>query len=116
VSFSQAANAVSPPRRPVRCDHVVVRDCDVAQAAELVRALDDQLHKMTTRLAQVKHHCVTCRNGRACETRLEAAALRRDIQEAQSLISRLQRRYLNGDGRRTRDSQLSGNSAGSRHW
>jgi hypothetical protein len=31
--------------------------------------------------------------------RLEAAALRRDIQEAQFLIDRLQRRYLNGDER-----------------
>jgi hypothetical protein len=31
--------------------------------------------------------------------RLEAAALRRDIQEAQFLIGRLQRRYLSGDER-----------------
>jgi hypothetical protein len=31
--------------------------------------------------------------------RLEAAALRRDITEAQILIDRLQRRYPNSDGR-----------------
>ena len=31
--------------------------------------------------------------------RMEASALRRDIQEAQFLIDRLQRRYMNGDER-----------------
>ena len=36
-------------------------------------------------------------NGRARAMRLEAAALRRDMQEAQVLIDRLQRRYLSGD-------------------
>ena len=87
-------SAVSTPRRPVSYDHVVVRDCDTAQAVELVRALRYQLHEMTTRLAQAERHCVTCRNGRACEMRMKAAALRRDIQEAQFLIDRLVRRYL----------------------
>jgi len=49
--------------------------------------------------------------------RMEAAALRRDIQEAQALIDQLQRRYLNGDGESgTRDSQLSSSSAGSGRW
>jgi septal ring factor EnvC (AmiA/AmiB activator) len=66
-----------------------VRDCDVAQAAEFVRALNQQLHEMTTRLAQVD------RQGVAMQ--LEAAALHRDIEEAQFLIDRLQRRYLSGD-------------------
>jgi hypothetical protein len=47
---------------------------------------------------------------------MEAAALRRDIQEAQFLIDGLQRRYLNGDGRVTRDSQLSSCSAVSGSW
>jgi hypothetical protein len=39
---------------------------------------------------------VTRRNGRACAVRLEAAALRRDIAEAQDHIDRPQRRYLSG--------------------
>jgi Tfp pilus assembly protein PilO len=80
----------SLPRRPAGCDHSVVRDCDVAQAAELIRALKQQLHEMTARLARVE------RQGVAMQ--LEADALRRDIQEAQVLIGRLQRRYyLSGD-------------------
>jgi hypothetical protein len=77
------------------CDHFVVRDCDVARAVELVRALRHQLHEMTTRLAWVERQGVTGRNGRACAMRLEEAALRRDIKKAQVLIDRLQRRYLN---------------------
>jgi hypothetical protein len=95
-----------------------VRCCDVAQAVELVRALRDRLHEMTTQLAWVERQDVTGRNGRACAMRMEAAALRRDIQEARTLIDRLQRRYLNGDGRSgtTGDSQLSSSSAGSGRW
>jgi hypothetical protein len=54
---------------------------------------------MTTQLAWVERQDVTGRNGRACAMRMEAAALRRDIQEAEFLIDRLQRRYLNGDQR-----------------
>jgi hypothetical protein len=73
--------------------------CEVAQALELVRSLRHQLHEMTTQLAWVERQDVTSRNGRACAIRMEAAALRRDIQEAQFLIDRLQRRYLNGDER-----------------
>jgi hypothetical protein len=95
---------------------VVVRDCDTAQAVELVRALRYQLHEMTTRLAQAERHCVTCRNGRACEMRMKAAALRRDIQEAHFLIDRLQRRYLKGNGSPIRDSLLSSSSGFSRRW
>ena len=76
-----------------------MRYCDVAQALELVRALRQKLDEMTTQLAWVQRQDVTGRNGRACAMRLEAAALRRDTQEAQFLIDRLQRRYLNGDER-----------------
>jgi hypothetical protein len=47
-----------------------VRDCDVAQAAELVRALRDQLREMTTKLAWVERQGVIGRNGRACAMRL----------------------------------------------
>ena len=71
-------------------------ECQAAQAVELVRALRHQLHEMTKELAWVERQDVTDRNGRACAMRMEAAALRRDIQEAQFLIDRLQRRYLNG--------------------
>ena len=98
------------------CDDFVVRYCDVAQALELVRALRHQLHEMTTQLAWVERRDVTGRNGRACAMRLEATALRRDIREAKLLIDRLQRRYLNGDGGATRNSELSSSSAGSGRW
>jgi hypothetical protein len=69
----------------------VVRDCDVAQAAEFVRALKQQLHEMTARLARVERQAVTG------AMQMKAAALCRDIQEAQFLIDGLQRRYLSGD-------------------
>ena len=74
-------------------------DYEAAQAAELVRALRHQLHEMTTQLARVQRQVlrVTPWNGRARAMRLEAAALRRDMQEAHVLIDRLQRRYLSGD-------------------
>jgi hypothetical protein len=69
-----------------------------AQAVELVRALCDQLHEMTRELAWLERQGVTGTNGRASAIRCAAAALRRDINEAQILIDRLERRYLNGDG------------------
>jgi len=70
--------------------------CEAAQAVELVRALRHQLHKMTTQLARVNGQGVTGRSHRARAMRLEAAALRRDIREAQVLIDRLERRYGSG--------------------
>jgi len=91
-------------------------DRQAAQAVELVRALRHQLHEMTSQLAWAERHGVG-RNRRACEIRMEAAELRRDIEEAQALIDQLQRRYLNGDGESgTRDSQLSSSQAGSGRW
>jgi hypothetical protein len=76
-----------------------VGEPEAAQAVELIRALRYQFDKMTAQLARIERQDVTARNARACAMRLEAAALRRDIQEAQFLIDRLQRRYLNGDER-----------------
>jgi hypothetical protein len=74
-------------------------DQAAAQAVELVRALCDQLHAMTRRLARLERQGVTGTNGRAsAAVRHEAAALRRDIHQAQFLIDRLERRYLNGNG------------------
>jgi len=72
-------------------------DRDAAQAMELVRALCDQLREMTHHLAWVDGRYAPGANGHAM--RLEAAALRRDIAEAQRHIDRLQRRYLNGGER-----------------
>jgi hypothetical protein len=63
----------------------------VAQAVEFVRALHVHLRKMTSQLAWIERLDVTSRNA----MRVEAAALRRDIDEAQILIDRLHRRYLN---------------------
>ena len=69
---------------------------DAAQAVELVRALCDQLHKMTRQLSRLERQGVTGTNVRASATiRHEAAALRRDISKAQFLSDRLERRYLN---------------------
>jgi hypothetical protein len=73
-----------------------------AQAVELIRALRYQLHEMTTQLAWVERRGVAARNGRACAMRMEASALRRDINEAYVHIDRLQRRYLNSDERTQR--------------
>jgi hypothetical protein len=71
---------------------------EVAQAVYLVRALRDQLHEMTRELVRLERQDVAGTNGRPSAIRCEAAALRRDINEAQILIDRLQRRYLNDDG------------------
>jgi len=71
--------------------------CQAAQAVEFVRALRVQLLEMTSKLAWLERQAVIRRNARACAMRIEGAALRRDINEAQILIDRLQRRYLNGN-------------------
>ena len=53
-----------------------------------------QLLEMTAKLTWIERQDVTPRNARAYAMRVEAAALRRDIQQAQFLIDRLERRYL----------------------
>jgi hypothetical protein len=72
-----------------------VNASDIAQAVEFIRALRVQLHEMTSRLAWVERQDVTGRNSQA--SRIEAAELRCDIDTAQILIDRLQRRYLNAN-------------------
>jgi len=67
-----------------------------AQAMEFVRALRVHLHEMSSKLAWIERQDLTSRNARAPAMRSEAAALRRDINEAQILIDRLQRRFLKG--------------------
>ena len=69
---------------------------NAAQAVVLVRALRDPLDEMTRRLVWLEHH----------GSRREAAALQRDIHEAQAHITRLQRKYLSGDGTHRRFNSL----------
>ena len=74
-----------------------MHESDAAQAAQLVRALRDQLREMTAQLTWADSRDVPGPHGHA--TRLDAAALRRDIAEAQLHIDRLRRRYLHCDER-----------------
>jgi hypothetical protein len=92
-----ATLAILPTRRGQWCDDAIVDPHDAAQAVELVRALCDQLHEMTRQLAWFERQGSTEMKGRASALRCEAAALRRDINEAQILIDRLERRFLNGN-------------------
>jgi hypothetical protein len=69
---------------------------NAAQAVVLVRALRDLLDEMTRRLVWLEHH----------GSRLEAAALQRDIHEAQAHINRLQRKYLSGESTKRRFNPL----------
>ena len=66
---------------------VVMGERDVAQAVVLIQALSDVRDEMVARMTWLE------RRG----ARLDAAALRRDVNEAQAHISRLHRRYLGGD-------------------
>ena len=63
-----------------------VGERDAAQAAELVRAMCELLDRMSRQLIRLE------RQG----SQLEAAALRRDIQDAQTHINRLESRYRLG--------------------
>ena len=67
---------------------------DAAQAMKLVHALRDQLREMTRQLVSLERQRVTGTHRPPSAIRCEAAALQRDINEAQILIDRLQRRYL----------------------
>ena len=66
---------------------MVLGERDAAQAVVLIRALSDVRDKMSSRMTWLERH----------GAQLEAAALRRDIDEAQTHITRLCRRYLGGD-------------------
>jgi hypothetical protein len=65
---------------------------DAAQAAQLIRALREARDKMISQMTWHEKH----------DRQLDAAALRRDINEAQAHITHLQRRYL---GRAVQASQ-----------
>ena len=60
---------------------------DAAQAVVLIRALSDVRDKMISRMTWLERH----------GAQLEAAALRRDINEAEAHIASLQRRYVGGE-------------------
>jgi hypothetical protein len=60
---------------------------DAAQAAVLIRALSDVRDEMISRMTRLERH----------GAQSEAAALRRDVNEAQAHIIGLQLRYLGGD-------------------
>ena len=64
-----------------------MRERSAAQADELIRALCDLRDKAVRQLTWLENR----------ETSLEGATLRRDINEAQAHITRLQRRYLGGE-------------------
>jgi hypothetical protein len=65
----------------------VMSERDAAQAAVLIRALSDVRDELISRMTWLE------RRG----ARLDAAALRPDINEAQAHFTRLQRRCLGGD-------------------
>jgi hypothetical protein len=60
---------------------------DAVQAAELIRALCDVRDKMISQVDWLEKQ----------DARLDARALRRDINEAQTHITHLHHRYLAGD-------------------
>jgi hypothetical protein len=86
VASSIRSLAISRLVQGPLCNASSMDQRDAAQAVELVRALCDQLHKMTRELAWLERQDVTGRNRRASAIRREAAALRLDISEAQFLI------------------------------
>lgn len=78
-------------------------DRQAAQALKFISALRDQVNEMTAQLAWLERKGAMARSSSMVSaTRLEAAALRCDIREAQVLIDRLRSRYLKGDQRAQR--------------
>jgi hypothetical protein len=71
-----------------KCDTLsVLGERDAAQAEALIRALCVVREKMISQMSWLEKH----------GTQLDAAALRRDINEAQAHITNMRRRYLGGD-------------------
>ena len=66
---------------------VTMGERDAAQAAVLIRALSELRDKMIDRMTWLEKH----------NRQSEAAALRRDVTEAQAYITRLHRHYLGRD-------------------
>lgn len=68
-------------------------DPDMAQAAVLIAALQDQLDEMVPKLARAEQVATIDRPERAGPIRLDAKQLRRDVNQARNLIAQLQRRF-----------------------
>jgi hypothetical protein len=64
-----------------------VGERDAAQAAQLIRALCEVRDNKISQMTWLEKH----------DRQLDAAALRRDVNEAQAHIARLHRRHLSGD-------------------
>lgn len=68
-------------------------DPDMAQAAVLIAALQDQLGEMIPKLARAEREATVARPERARSIRIDAKQLRRDVNQARDLIAQLQRRF-----------------------
>lgn len=90
VRASLSVSAFRFTNRPAGATIRQMGEHDAAQAVELVRALCDLLGKLNRRLVWLEHH----------GSNMEAAALRRDVHEAQTHINRLESKYLRGDEQR----------------
>ena len=101
-----------------------------AQAVRLVSALRDQMQAMAAQLADVERKFQAAgrskdRRAAATQLQVQAAELRRGMEEAQALIERLKRRYLDSVGQpapeargMARQAHPAGRTATSRqlHW
>lgn len=80
-----------------------MRDQQTAQALALIRALREHVDEMRAQLAFVERKGAAAKSSSMVSaTRLEAAALRRDMNEAQALIDQLRSHYMTGDDRTER--------------
>jgi hypothetical protein len=73
--------------RTSRCDNPAMGQRDAAQAAQLIRTLCEVRDKMISQMTWLEKN----------DRQSDAAALRRDVNEAQAHITRLHRRYLGGE-------------------
>lgn len=86
-----------------RCDDLPVGEREAAQAVKFIITLREHVNEMTAQLARLEDKSARATGASmVAATRVEAAALRRDISEAQLLIERLRTRYLKADQRTQR--------------
>ena len=77
-----------------------MEDQRAAQAVKFISALRDHVNEMMAQVAWLERKGARAKSSSMVSaTRVEAAALRRDIAEAQVLIDRLRSRYSKGDQR-----------------
>ena len=79
-----------------------MEDQRAAQAVKFISALRDHVNEMMAQVAWLERKGARAKSSSMVSaTRVEAAALRRDISEARVLIDRLHSRYLTAHERRT---------------